>query len=357
MRIATGLFGVPLLLGMLVAFDAGAQGGDPAVEREARARFQEGLTRVQARDFEGARVAFTQAFAVLHKPDILWNLALSEEKSGHLVDALGHFQQLDRELPSSADHAPPKKHADDLAAQTGHVDVTAPSGAAITVDGGPERVAPLDRPWDVMPGHHVVNVRVGGAPAKSLEVDAFAGRTVKADFGQVDTPAPPVPPGPGGATSTQPGDTGAPPAPPPPAPETPSSGGNPTGKLVTVIAVGGAAVLSAGLAIGFGAASSSAAKQAQNDQNALGNNPSGCKVPSAPCSDLQSQRNTQSTDHGISTGMWITAGVLAAADVGIWFLWPRSSPSAAAATPPAARVQVVPSVGAGGAGLFAVGTF
>ena len=30
-----------------------------------------------------ARVSFTQAYAVIHKPYILWNLALAEDKSGH----------------------------------------------------------------------------------------------------------------------------------------------------------------------------------------------------------------------------------------------------------------------------------
>ena len=64
---------------------AGAWGGDSApataAEREAQARFEEGLARVKANNFEGARMSFTQAYAVLRKPAILWNLALSEDSS------------------------------------------------------------------------------------------------------------------------------------------------------------------------------------------------------------------------------------------------------------------------------------
>lgn len=354
-RAATGIFCISLALGITGA--AHAQGGDPAVEREAKARFQEGLTRVQARDFEGARVAFTQAYAVLHKPDILWNLALSEEKSGHLVEALAHFQLLDRDLPSSADHKPAQKHAEDLLAETGHVDVTAPGGTMVSIDGGPEKTCPLEKAFDVMPGHHVVNARIAGAPAKSIELDATAGHVVKADFG-TDLPAPPAPPAPGGATP-QIGDQGTP-VPPPPAPDTAtSSGGIPTAKLVTVIAVGGAAVLSAGLAAGFGVASTNAANTANTDGKNIGGSSSACTntVNASTCSNIASQRSTQSTDHGISTALWVTAGVLAAADVAVWFLWPRSSPSASASTPPAARVQIVPGFGPGGAGLAAVGSF
>ncbi|MGH7293680.1 MAG: tetratricopeptide repeat protein [Polyangiaceae bacterium] len=340
---------------------ARADGGDPAAERDARLRFQEGLARVQARDFEAARVAFAQAFAVLHKPDILWNLALSEEKSGHLTDALAHFERLDRELPSSADHTGPKKHIDELMGQTGHVDVSAPAGSLVSVDGSPEQECPLRQAWDVMPGHHVVNVRIGGAPARSLEVDAFAGRTVKADFGSGGGGAPvggavpsPVPGSVPGATAPQSnGEPGPTPAPPPPAPEATPSGGIPTAKLVTVIAVGGAALLSAGLGIGFGAASTSAANKASDAQKLTPPGPSGCAgSPPGPCADLKSDRSTEKTDHDLSTAMWVTAGVLVAADVGIWFLWPRS-PSNGAAT----AVRVVPSAGPGSAGLTAVGSF
>jgi hypothetical protein len=50
--------------------------GEVAV-RDAQARFEEGLDRVKAGDFEAARLSFAQAYTVLRRPAILWNLALA----------------------------------------------------------------------------------------------------------------------------------------------------------------------------------------------------------------------------------------------------------------------------------------
>jgi len=90
---------------MLVAAAPSVARADDRALREAQARFEEGLKRVKAGDFEAARMSFGQAYVVLRKPDILWNLALSEEKSGHAVDALAHFKQAAKEAPDAADRA------------------------------------------------------------------------------------------------------------------------------------------------------------------------------------------------------------------------------------------------------------
>ena len=90
-----GRIGVALVAaGTLVttAHEARAQGDAQAQEdaatRDAKARFEEGLKRYEAQDFEGARVAFQQAYSVLHAVDILYNLALSELRSNRPVEAL-----------------------------------------------------------------------------------------------------------------------------------------------------------------------------------------------------------------------------------------------------------------------------
>src|ERR1700730_14420850 len=89
-----------MLAGALaVAVPSVARADDPAAEREAQARFEEGIARVKTGNFEGARISFLQAHAVLHKPYILWNLALAEEKTGNVLDALGHFKQFVRLSP------------------------------------------------------------------------------------------------------------------------------------------------------------------------------------------------------------------------------------------------------------------
>jgi len=99
---------------------APARAADDRAARDAQARFEEGLGRVKSGDFEAARLSFAQAYAVLHKPDILWNLALSEEKSGHAVEALAHFKELAKQTPADADRAKAQRHVDTLMGQTGH---------------------------------------------------------------------------------------------------------------------------------------------------------------------------------------------------------------------------------------------
>jgi hypothetical protein len=109
---------------------AAAQGPDDPAVRDAQARFEEGLERVKAGDYEGARVSFAQAYAALKRPAILWNLALAEEKTGHLVEALSHFKRVERDKSATAsDRDEAQRHAAALTGRTGHVDVQAPPGA------------------------------------------------------------------------------------------------------------------------------------------------------------------------------------------------------------------------------------
>src|SRR5215469_2914549 len=105
MRRATGALAVAAILAAAVPARA-----DDVTSKEAQARFEEGLVRVKDGDFEGARVSFAQAYAVLKKADILWNLALAEQKSGHPVEAIGHFKQLQHDARTDADRVNAAKH-------------------------------------------------------------------------------------------------------------------------------------------------------------------------------------------------------------------------------------------------------
>src|SRR5258708_40076728 len=97
-RPAFGILTACLLLAVSGAAHAAEPGFvDAAATRGARARFEEGLAAVKGNRFDEARVAFTQAFAVIHSLDILWNLGLAEEKGGHLVEPRVHFPQVDRQ--------------------------------------------------------------------------------------------------------------------------------------------------------------------------------------------------------------------------------------------------------------------
>jgi hypothetical protein len=67
------------------------------------------------------------------------------------------------------------------------------------------------------------------------------------------------------------------------------------------------------------------------------------------CQQLQDNINTAHDEHVASTAAWITGGVLAAAAIGTWFLWPKPAQTA--------RALVVPTASRDGAGAAIVGAF
>ncbi|MEZ4376462.1 MAG: hypothetical protein R3B07_37000 [Polyangiaceae bacterium] len=81
---------------LLVSSSAQAQSADAMTEM-ARQRFQEGVQYYDAKDYEKARAAFLQAYALKKHPSVLLNLAQSELRSGHEADAAQHFETFLRE--------------------------------------------------------------------------------------------------------------------------------------------------------------------------------------------------------------------------------------------------------------------
>lgn len=323
---------------------AGMARADDVTTREAQARFEEGLGRVKDGDFEGARVSFAQAYAVLKKPDILWNLALAEQKSGHPVEAIGHFKQLQRDARTDADRVNASKHVTDLLIQTGHIEVAAAPGAQVSVDGSVVGAAPLADQVDVAAGkHHVEATTPQGK--KVADVDAALGQVVHVSFLEA---APTVE---GQPQPQQPAATDAQPA-SPAAPETAAAPSSPfwTARTITVITIGGVAVLAGAMGLGFGIASSNDASTAATLRQ---QNPSCAGFTTAGCQQLQSTTQAQHDEHVMSEAMWVASGVLAVGAVATWFLWPKPSHGASAG----AGMRVVPVVSAGGSGLVAVGRF
>jgi hypothetical protein len=333
-----------IVLGALAA--AAPAWADDTAQRDAQARFEEGVARLRSNNLAGALLSFQQAYAVAHKPVIVWNLALTEEKTNRPLDALAHFKEFVRLTPSTDPDRPnAQSHIDALNAATGHIDVEAPTGAGLTMDGtqslGP---APLADRVDVQPGHHELQARFGNV-VKTITVDAVAGQTSRADFSAIDPGAPPA----GAAAVPSGGDVPPPPVEtPPPAPEQSTAPASSTARLVTVVALGGAAVLASGAGLAFGIASSNEASSATALRQQL---PTCAGISSPDCQRLASDVAAQQNDHVISTAMWIVGGVLAVGAVGAYVLWPRR------VVVGTVSASVVPVLGAGSAGLVATGTF
>jgi hypothetical protein len=333
-----------------------ARAADAPAVREAQARFEEGLKRVKAGDFDAARMSFVQAYAVVHKPDILWNLALCEEKSGRPLDALAHFKTFAQEAATAADRVKAQKHVDTLMAQTGHVEVQAPTGTPIVLDGASSvGTTPLSDALDVAPGHHVIEGKFLDGK-KTLSVEAVAGEVAHANFmvAGADAPAPAPPPmsssvdsTPLPAVATQAGS--APAASAPEAEDTaPRSS---AGKLATTTALSAGAVIAVGLGVYFGLQSRSDAETAAAFQNMPGSR-SRCVNPAASgCAQWNADVQGQNRDATASNVLYVTGGLLAAGAVASWLFWPKSRKGAGGA------LWVVPSAGPEGGGVLAGGRF
>jgi hypothetical protein len=349
-----------------------ARADEAAVQREAQARFEEGIARVKAENFEAARVSFTQAYAVLHKPTILWNLALAEEKSGHPLEALGHFKEFARAATVVEDRANAEKHIGGLMGQTGHVDVAAPAGTQVIVDGAIVGIAPLSEPLDVLPGRHHVEAHTPQGP-READVQVAVGQTIRVSTAPpspdpVRSPEAPAP----RAAAASVGDTSPVRITAKPIQLTGDTGrvqghGSSNGAALTVGAVGAVALISVGLGVYFGL-------QSQNDKSTsddfLRQHGSAYCFQmttdnAATCAQWNDAKQAQDRAATWSNVFYIAGGALAAAGVAIWFLWPKESTSAVAGVPQVFRSSLrfvracglVPIVVPEGAGLGAGGTF
>ena len=345
---------------------------DDTTTKMARARFQEGVAFFDKHEYEQARAAFLQAYALRKHPVVLLNLAQSSLKSGHTLEAARYFQQFlhDYSSATQAQRSDAETGLADANTKLGRIDVTsAPSGAEIWVDDQREGIAPFDHPIEVEPGAHAVGARGRGGD-ESVQVTATAGQIVTARFGAPAAVAPvaPVPvaaPPPAAEPTPAPTPPAAEPPPAPPAEATsPASapaeshaGGGFFPSNMTPVIIGGVFALA-----GFGTAIVMAVQKssAQSSANSVASqivqkggvagtcvNPLPGSYFSNPCSVLSSDDNNVNTDATIASiglGVGIAASVIT---LGYFAFASRDSSSAAASTHPV----VTPLIGKGLGGV------
>src|SRR5580658_5778186 len=110
---------------------------DDATTKAAHARFQEGVGFFDKGQFENARAAFLQAYALRKHPAVLINLAQSSLRAGHTLEAARYFEQYLHESSSltSAQRADAEKGLAEARGKLGHLEISATEGAEIFVDG------------------------------------------------------------------------------------------------------------------------------------------------------------------------------------------------------------------------------
>src|SRR5688572_13085721 len=147
---------------------AGAQ-EDPTIEA-ARERFKEGVTYFDNKEFERARLAFVQAYALKAHPAVLLNLAQSELRSGHEAEAATHFARYLREHAEATEEqrAAAREGLEAAKEVVGVVTLTVDqSGAEILVDGVSAGRSPLDDPLYLTPGEHTIVAQNGSETART----------------------------------------------------------------------------------------------------------------------------------------------------------------------------------------------
>lgn len=291
-------------------FPSAARADDAAVA-EAKARFEEGLELADAGKHEPARLKFQQAWAVFKAPAVLYNLARSEQLTGHDMEALEHFRQFTRLSATDAkitdamrDKA--KQNATELAKKVGQVEIEAPSTARVTVDGKPlEDQGGAREPVPVAPGRHTIEATFEGR-LKSVVVDCTAGTITRAKL-EFDNTAP---------TTYPPG-------------EEPRHSRWSTGKIVTVSALAAGAVAGGLLAFVF----HNSAQGNVDDSKALLDGGSCLGVTNDACTKASSLKDDRDSNVTLSTVSIVAGGVLAAGAVAAVLFWPKSSKEQARITP------------------------
>ncbi len=367
---------------MAVAAPSHAQSsGEDATTDVARTRFKEGVSFYDKGQYEQARAAFLQAYALKKHPAVLLNLAWSSLKSGHTLESEHYFKQFLAEGKDSTD----KQRADatdglnQSHAKLGRIDVMAAAGTEVTVDGDKAGTTPLPEPILVEPGAHTVKFKGPDGATDTDSVTVLAGEKAIARFAKTASAAP-VAPAPAPAPAAPPAATEAPPPappveeepakqPPPEASKEPVSAGShpnvlsPPQNLVPVVIGGVVMVASIGLAIGVVFAKQSAQDKANTTADQIRAAGGTSCNPPAPlsltgiteaCDRFISDNNDVNTDATIGN-IAVGVGVAAlAATVVYWLVAdkPDDTNHSAMTTP-----ALVPIVGPSLGGLSLAGRF
>jgi hypothetical protein len=379
---------------LAAAAPAARPSDDDATVAIARERFKEGVAFFDKKDFEKARLAFLQAYALKKHPAVLLNLAQSELRSGHEADAAKHFSAYVREAtdasPSETQVATAGLTAAKVAIAEVEVNVDE-SGAEVSVDGSLEGLSPLPGPLYMAVGSHTVEARKGDK-STAVQVNASAGKQLRANL-TLTPKAAPVVAAPLAATAAP-----EPPAEPEPEPVAEESGerkpffkwlvSSPVGLVglgLTGVGVGGGIVFAVASNKSYSNSDSVAAqiKSAAAEDSApnmpdtanLCNDPKawlmGVHYPSNSkptlndraaqyshaCSLYPDNVHKGDTYKTLSTVGFVVGGVAAVGTVILYFVDPGAKEPHAGANASSGRLAVVPNVGAGQTGLTVMGSF
>jgi hypothetical protein len=263
------------------------------MDEKASATFQEGLAAFDRRDFEAARVAFLQTFALKPAvPVVRRNLGLAEIYSGHYLDGA---RRLARVLHTTGEGSAEDRARmlDSLKKAEAHLERVSievrQEGAEITIDGVDLGASPLPFLWYVAPGDYRVRVAKPGFVAHEELRVAHAGvaQHLVVALAPVPREVPQQPPL----------------APPP----EPAEGAGPKVWLLLTGGVVTAAAVAAGAAFTIEAEAN--ADKAQRIAGALPPFAFVCNAPNPACAELQGATKTHDRQQRYAVASFAVAGV------------------------------------------------
>lgn len=300
---------------------------------EAEARFYEGTALYSKGKYDEARLKFAQAYAVLKKPAVVYNLAKTEALTLRAVDATNHFREYLKTAAPSKERADAERELQDQTKLVTLVEVQAPEGAGLFLDGEQVGLSPLADSLVVAPGPHTVTARVGDAKQEKAFTGS-RGETLKLSF--VFEKASPAP-APSASSAPPPSATAPVPTYPPPVEERRS--------IVVPAIVGAAGVIALGVGAGF-------ALKARGDRDDADAIRTRAVAPcadrgSALCSEYSGKLDDASAARTIAITGYVVGGASLAAAVALYFVLPAKRVTAYAA----------PSLSTRGSGLVFGATF
>jgi hypothetical protein len=386
----------------LSALPAHAAPPDETTVAMARERFKEGVAFFDKKEYDKARVAFLQAYALKKHPAVLLNLAQSELRSSHEAEAAKHFAAYLLESKDASDSERQAAEAGLNATKAMVAEVTVnvdEGGAEVFVDSSSEGVSPLAGSVYVTPGSHTIEARKGGKSA-AMQLNANAGRQLTANLTFAPKPVRASAP----VVAPEPSDTSEPrPEPEAPVePVEPGAGRKPFFKWLVGSPVGvvGLGLTGVGLGVGVGGALASnhsynnadsiaerIKKNAAADSNQASPNTSSlCSDPGSwltdrgyvtnmktpdlatrigeynnACSKYPDNVNKGDTLKTVATVGFVVGGVAAVGTIIYYFIDPNARESSTQngkdARAPQRRLAIVPTLGPAQSGLSVMGSF
>jgi hypothetical protein len=144
----------------------------------SREQFRSGVAAMQAGRWEEARQAFSRAYELTPRPDILFNLAGAQVQTQHMLEGAESYRRCLRETADQADvpfRDAARQALSDLERRLPHVAIRAHNVLAtdtVTVDGQSLPATVLDVAIPIDPGGHHVSVTRDGTEVAHVSFEA-----------------------------------------------------------------------------------------------------------------------------------------------------------------------------------------